>query len=64
MAQITLTARDFAVIGENGECEVVPGVYEIAVAGQQPDERSRVLMGCEAEKVTIERTGSRNTVEY
>ena len=41
---ITLSTRDFALISEEGKCLVHPGSYEIAVGGQQPDERSSRLM--------------------
>ena len=40
-----LQARDFALITEDGRCVVEPGVFQIAVGGQQPDARSEQLTG-------------------
>lgn len=40
-----LGARDFALITEDGRCVVEPGVFQIAVGGQQPDARSEQLTG-------------------
>ena len=37
---ISLKARDFAIITQEGECVVRPGSYRIAIGGQQPDARS------------------------
>ena len=42
---ITPFPRDFALISEEGKCLGTPGSYEIAVGGQQPDERSSRLTG-------------------
>ena len=61
---ITLTERDFAVITEAGDCVVRPGDYEIAVGGQQPDERSEQLTGKHVSRLLLRRDGEEKTVEY
>lgn len=61
---ITLTERDFAVITEVGECVVRPGDYEIAVGGQQPDERSEQLTGKRVSRLMLRRDGEEKAVEY
>ena len=61
---ITLTERDFAVIQEDGSCVVLPGTYEIAVAGQQPDDISKELTGKDVQCIKITRNGEMTAVEY
>mgnify|MGYP000143293276 FL=1 len=61
---ITLSTRDFALISEEGKCLVHPGSYEIAVGGQQPDERSRRLTGQTVSTLFICKTGNVTEVEY
>ena len=63
-AEITLSARDFAIITEKGECVVRPGSYIISIGGQQPDKRSEELSGKKTALFTIERTGSEEKIEY
>ncbi len=45
---IVLKANDFALISEDGSCEIRPGDYMIAVGGQQPDKKSEELTGKKA----------------
>ena len=61
---VTLQARDFAVITEDGGCVVRPGVYEISIGGQQPGERSRVLTGRATEILTVRKEGNEEDVAY
>ena len=61
---VTLHARDFAVIIEDGGCVVRPGEYEISIGGQQPGERSRALTGRETEILTVRKEGNEENVEY
>lgn len=63
-AEIRLTARDFAVIEEDGSCVTVPGTYLISAGGQQPDARSHALTGHETDKITVTRIGEKTEVEY
>ncbi|MCI9079642.1 MAG: glycoside hydrolase family 3 protein [Lachnospiraceae bacterium] len=63
-AEITLSARDFAIITENGECVARPGSYIISIGGQQPDKRSEELAGKKTALFTIERTGREEKIEY
>lgn len=63
-AEITLNARDFAIITENGECIVKPGKYSISIGGGQPDKRSAELTGQEIKVFEIERTGTEENIEY
>lgn len=54
--KLTLSARDFAIIDENGKCIVEPGEFKVFVGSQQPDARSEELTGkkCFQFDVTIE----------
>ncbi len=61
---ITLTARDFAYITEEGECKVRPGEYVISIGGQQPDERSAKLTGQQVTCLKVTKTGEEISVEY
>ena len=61
---ITLTARDFAYITEEGECKVRPGDYVISIGGQQPDERSAELTGQQVTCLKVSKTGEEISVEY
>lgn len=58
---MTLHARDFAVITEDGGCVVRPGEYEISIGGQQPGERSRALTGRETEILTVRKKEMKRT---
>lgn len=62
--EVTLSARDFAYITEEGECVVRPGEYAIAIGGQQPDERSERLTGQRVTCMKVEKTGNSISVEY
>lgn len=64
ITRVTLHARDFAVITEDGGCVVRPGEYEISIGGQQPGERSRALTGRETEILTVRKEGNEENIEY
>ncbi len=40
-----LTARQMALITEEGKCILEPGTFRVIVGGSQPDDRSKALMG-------------------
>ncbi len=52
----TVTARQMALIAEDGRCLLEPGAYTVFVGGSQPDSRSTALMGKSplAAKFTVE----------
>ena len=59
-----LSARDFALITEEGACVVEPGVFQIAVGGQQPDARSEELTGRTVDVFEIVLDGKITEVDY
>ena len=59
-----LGARDFALITEEGACVVEPGVFQIAVGGQQPDARSEELTGRTVDVFEIVLDGKITEVDY
>ena len=59
-----LSARDFALITEAGECVVEPGSFRIAIGGQQPDERSRELTGKSVDCFEVILNGETTKVAY
>lgn len=61
---ILLSARDFAIITEDGSCVVKPGKYQISIGGSQPDDRSAKLTGKNVKTIDIVRTGNEESVEY
>lgn len=60
----TLTARDFAIISEDGRCVVEPGAFWVAIGGQQPDCRSEELTGRSVDTFEIVLHGETTEVEY
>ena len=61
---LTLKARDFAIIREDGSCVVEPGAFKVAIGGQQPDARSAQLTGRKVDIFDIVLEGETTTVEY
>ena len=59
-----LSARDFALITEAGECVVEPGTFRVAIGGQQPDERSRELTGKSVDCFEVILNGETTKVAY
>ena len=61
---LELSARDFALITEAGECVVEPGTFRVAIGGQQPDERSRELTGKSVDCFEVILNGETTKVAY
>lgn len=61
---LTLEARDFAIIREDGSCVVEPGAFKVAIGGQQPDARSAQLTGRKVDIFDIILEGETTPVEY
>lgn len=61
---ITLPARAFATITNEGKCVVKPGNYKISVGGQQPDALSEKLTGKQVTIIDVVRKGNDTEVEY
>ena len=61
---LELSARDFALITEAGECVVEPGTFRVAIGGQQPDERSRELTGKSVDCFEVILSGETTKVAY
>lgn len=61
---LTLHARDFATITEDGTCVVKPGEYLISIGGQQPDRISEELTGNRVTTFSVRKNGEETIVEY
>lgn len=61
---LTLHARDFATITEDGTCVVTPGEYLISIGGQQPDRISEELTGNKVTTFSVRKNGEETIVEY
>jgi len=57
-AEFTVSARQMAVIDENGDCIIEPGEFQIFVGGSQPDKRSAELTGKSVPSACFTVTGS------
>jgi beta-glucosidase len=53
----TLKARQMALIDDNGNCVLEPGLFRVAVGGSQPDARSAELLGTEVPVAEFTVTG-------
>ena len=62
--EMTLSARDFAIIREDGSCVVEPGAFRVAIGGQQPDARSVQLTGRKTDIFEVVLEGETTAVEY
>jgi beta-glucosidase len=62
--ELTLTARDFATITQDGRCVVKPGEYVLSIGGQQPDILSAKLTGRVVETFHLVKSGEEVEVEY
>lgn len=60
----TLTARDMALIDNEGACQLEPGHFEVYIGGSQPDERSLALTGTDVIRYEFEAVGEQLTVPY
>jgi len=59
-----LTARQMALIDNDGNCILEPGVFEVFVGGSQPDLRSIKLTGTDLQKCAFEVKGQSLRLEY
>lgn len=62
--EFTLTARQLALIDEEGNCRFEPGKFLIYVGGHQPDRRSKELTGTEVLSAELEVIGPAKELEY
>ncbi len=60
----TLTARQMALINEDGQCVLEPGDFTVYIGGAQPDARSAKLTGTSILKATFTVTGQPLPLEY
>ena len=60
----TITARQMAIITEDGRCILEPGRFTVYVGGSQPDLRSLELTGREVLSASFEVTGEARVVRY
>jgi beta-glucosidase len=59
-----ITPRQMALIDNDGNCVLEPGVFQVFVGGSQPDKRSIELMGTDLLKCTFEVKGETLQLEY
>jgi beta-glucosidase len=59
-----VTARQMALIAEDGSCQLEPGLFELYAGGSQPDGRSFALTGSKCLKAVFEVSGTVQVMEY
>jgi beta-glucosidase len=59
-----VTARQMALINNEGKCILEPGMFEVFIGGSQPDERSQMLTGTRVSKASFEISGDAVELEY
>ena len=59
-----LTPRQMALIDNDGNCILEPGVFQVFVGGSQPDHRSLELTCTDVQKCTFEVKGDKLQLEY
>jgi len=62
--EFELTPRQMALIDNDGNCILEPGVFQVFVGGSQPDDRSLMLTGTAVQKCTFEVKGETLQLEY
>ncbi len=62
--EFELTPRQMAIIDNDGNCILEPGVFEVFVGGSQPDDRSVNLTGTDVQKCFFEVKGETLQLEY
>ena len=62
--EFELTPRQMALIDNDGNCILEPGVFQVFIGGSQPDTRSIVLTGTKLQKCTFEVSGQILKLEY
>ncbi len=60
----TITPRQMALIDNNGQCYLEPGIFEVYLGGSQPDKRSQDLTQTKVLKAIYEVTGEPMKLEY
>lgn len=60
----TLSAREMALIDDNGDCILEPGKFRIYVGGRQPDARSEELTDSQVLSAEFEVQGEKLELEY
>lgn len=63
-AELTIRARDLAVIRQDGTCVLEPGRFKLFIGGHQPDEVSRRLTEEEIWEGEIEMAGEETKIPY
>lgn len=62
--QFTVTARQMALIDNDGKCVLEPGTFEVYVGGSQPDSRSEKLTGQKTLKTEFTLLGESTELPY
>ncbi|MGH4051147.1 MAG: glycoside hydrolase family 3 C-terminal domain-containing protein [Clostridium sp.] len=62
--EFEISSRQMALIDNDGNCILEPGIFEVFVGGSQPDERSIKLTGTTLKKCTFEVKGEVLGLEY
>jgi len=62
--KFTVTARQMALIDDEGRCILEPGKFELYLGGSQPDERSFKLTGARVQKADFTISGRVMEMEY
>lgn len=60
----TVTARQMALIDNDGKCVLEPGLFELFVGGSQPDSRSEKLTGQKVLKAEFTVSGEAKEIDY
>ena len=60
----TVTARQMALIDNDGRCVLEPGLFELFVGGSQPDSRSEKLTGQKVLKAEFTVSGEAKEIDY
>lgn len=62
--EFELTPRQMALIDNDGNCILEPGMFQVFVGGSQPDDKSIELMGTDVQKCTFKVKGEKLQLEY
>ncbi|HPT79166.1 MAG TPA: glycoside hydrolase family 3 C-terminal domain-containing protein [Candidatus Atribacteria bacterium] len=62
--RFTITARQMALIDNEGRCMLEPGVFEVYAGGSQPDARSQKLTGTKVLKASFTVVGETTELPY
>jgi beta-glucosidase len=64
LVNFELTPRQMALIDNDGNCILEPGLFQVFVGGSQPDDRSIELTGIDVQKCTFEVKGEMLQLKY